>query len=181
MTEVFKDYVEMYSTSDNIADVAKQIRTARSGKDVREAMAHGFELIDELLKREDLVKFETHFSEITNKANNVSNTINTYYDTDLPELVNPNFNAGYFDVDFRQQLVDAYDRTISGVLDLISGMKRIDLNETISEEKISVPQKIELNSLEINAVKTYISKQESEINRSLEVINNIIKEQGLEG
>ncbi|GAC46135.1 hypothetical protein PLO_1607 [Pediococcus acidilactici NGRI 0510Q] len=180
MTEVYKDNVETSSIPNNIAEVAKKIRTTKYGKDMRESIAQGFELIDELLKREDLIKFETHFPEITNKANKVSSVINANYDTDIPVLDTPVFNAGYFDVDFRQQLVDAYGKTIDGVSALISGMKKMGLGKTISDTEISVPQKIEFNSLEITAVRQYISRQEAEINRSLEVVNNIIEEQGLE-
>jgi predicted nucleic acid-binding Zn-ribbon protein len=47
MTQVFKDYTEIKKDPAKVAEIADTIRHAKLGSEVREAMAQGFETIDD--------------------------------------------------------------------------------------------------------------------------------------
>ncbi|MGK4034790.1 hypothetical protein [Pediococcus acidilactici] len=47
MTQVFKDYTEIKKDPAKVAEIADTIRHAKYGSEVREAMAQGFETIDD--------------------------------------------------------------------------------------------------------------------------------------
>ncbi|QQP83935.1 hypothetical protein JIO05_03225 [Pediococcus acidilactici] len=47
MTQVFKDYTEIKKDPAKVAEIADTIRHAHKGSEVREAMAQGFETIDD--------------------------------------------------------------------------------------------------------------------------------------
>jgi FtsZ-binding cell division protein ZapB len=47
VAQVFKDYKEVESAPQSIADITKQIRSAKYGSEVRKAMAQGFEMLDD--------------------------------------------------------------------------------------------------------------------------------------
>ncbi|ARW24310.1 hypothetical protein S101189_00874 [Pediococcus acidilactici] len=126
-----------------------------------------------------LIRLDSNLDSLLNDANTLIDVINKYYGTDLKHVVKADVSADTFNRNYRIQLLKRYKNVVKDISDFVHALADIDLNKTIEGTILNCPISVEAEGLSFDSIKKFIADQEQVISQTLELANQILKEQGL--
>lgn len=142
MAEVYKDVTKVQRNAEKVAEIADIIRHAKIGTDVREAMAQGFETIDdsEVVNHliDDVDKLTDEIIGYRNDAKNLTETVQksiTVSQTGIENIAKQNQEAIQQVLDDNQSKLDMFNKNWQDKINrIILGIDEPTLEKIIDEK-----------------------------------------------